>query len=205
MSTRGRRPEWDEDEWDEAPRSRGGSRRRPPRPPARTFGVPIVLGALVVGLLIGFIASCGGGGTSTVTEQVTVTAAAAAAQSADDVAPSGAGSRATITLAFLNGAGEVGLAGRRADGARALGYERVVAADAPELVDADQLWFRRGAAARAAQVAEDLGLENPTLAEAGNPVLDAAPDSAVIVVLGSAGASETAPADGGSPATSTTG
>lgn len=205
MSTRGRRPEWDEDEWEDEPRDRSRSRRRPPRPPARTFGLPIVIGALAVGLLIGFIASCGGGGTSTVTEQVTVTAAAGAEQPSADVVPSGPGSRATITLAFLNGAGEVGLAGRRADGARALGYERVVAADAPALVDADQLWFRRGAAARAAQVAEDLGLESPTLAEAGNPVLDAAPDSAVIVVLGSAGASETTPSDEVTSTTSTTG
>ena len=68
MSSRGREPEY-EDEWeDERPRSRG---RRPPPPPVRTFGLPIVVAALAVGLLIGFIASCGGGGTKTVTQTVT--------------------------------------------------------------------------------------------------------------------------------------
>ena len=184
MSSRGREPEY-EDEWqDERPR-RGG--RRPP-PPVRTFGLPIVVAALAVGLLIGFIASCGGGGTKTVTQTVTAPGPETSATPGAAV-PSGPGSRATITLAFLNGSGESGLAGSRADEARTLGYVKVTAADAPSDVIADQVVYRRGAAARAAQVALDLGLGAPTLLAAGDPVLAAAPSSAVIVLLGPSGAS----------------
>jgi len=185
VGSRGREPEYD-DEWeDERPRSRG---RRPPPPPARTFGLPIVVAALAVGLLIGFIANCGGGGTTTVTETTTVTAPETAATPGAAV-PSGPASRATITLAFLNGSGESGLAGARADEARTLGYVNVTAGDAPSEVSADQVVYRRGAAARAAQVAQDLGLDDPTLLPAGDPVLAAAPDAAVIVLLGPSGAS----------------
>lgn len=195
VSSRGREPEY-EDEWDDEPR-RGSRGRRPPPPPARTFGLPIVAAALAVGLLIGFIASCGGGGTKTVTETATVTAPEAAATPGAAV-PSGPGSRATITLAFLNGSGESGLAGTRADDARTLGYVNVTAADAPSEVSADQVVYRRGAAARAAQVALDLGLGDPTLLPAGDPVLAAAPDAAVIVLLGpSGGGTSTTPDDTG--------
>lgn len=195
MSSRGREPDYD-DEWDdEPPRSRG---RRPPPPPARTFSLPIVVAALAAGLLIGFIASCGGGGTTTVTETVTATTPETPATPGAAV-PSGPGSRATITLAFLNGSGESGLAGSRADEARALGYVNVTAADAPSDVTADQVVYRRGAAARAAQVALDLDLGDPTLLSAGDPVLAAAPDAAVIVLLGPSGASTST-----SPGTATT-
>ncbi len=187
MSSR-RPPQWDdEDEWDEPGNGRG--RRRPPPPPARSFGLPIVAGALVVGLVIGFIASCGGGGTTTVTDTVTVTAPAAAAPAGSgSVAPSGPASRATIALAILNGSGEDGLAGTRAEAANALGYENVTTGDAPARVTSDQVVYRQGAAARAAQVADDLGLEAPTLAKAGDPILDVVADAAVIVVLGPSGA-----------------
>ena len=200
MSSRGREPDFD-DEWEEErprSRSRGGGGRRPPPAPVRTFGLPIVVAALAVGLFIGFIASCGGGGTTTVTETRTVTAPEAAATPGAAV-PSGAASRATITLAFLNGSGEPGLAASRADAARTLGYVNIQTDDAPSSVDADRVVYRRGAAARAAQVAQDLGLAAPTLLPAGDPVLQVADASAVIVLLGPSDAAPATPGTGTAP------
>ncbi len=195
MSSRGREPEYD-DEWeDERPRSRG---RRPPPPPARTFGLPIVVAALAVGLFIGFISSCGGGGTKTVTQTQTVTAPESATTPGAAV-PSGAASRATITLAFLNGSGESGLAASRADAARTLGYVNIETDDAPSSVSSDRVVYRRGAAARAAQVAQDLGLPAPTLLAAGDPVLETASNSAVIVLLGPSGSTSTTPGTSTTP------
>lgn len=202
MSSRGREPDWDDD-WEG--RDRGGRRRPAPRRPARTFGLPIVAGALLVGLIIGFVASCGGGGTKTVTETQTVTAPQSSTPGA--AVPSGAASRATIALAFLNGSGESGLAASRADAARALGYQNVTVGDAPSPVTSDRVVYRKGAAARAAQVAQDLGLGAPTLLPAGDPVLTTAPDASVIVLLGPSGATTTTPDTTTSPdsPTSTTG
>ena len=202
MSSRGREPDWDDD-WEG--RDRSGRRRPAPRPPARQFGLLIVVAALLVGLIIGFVASCGGGGTKTVTETKTVTAPQASTPGA--AVPSGPASRATIALAFLNGSGEAGLAATRADAARALGYQNVTVGDAPSPVTSDRVVYRKGAAARAAQVAQDLGLDAPTLLPAGDPVLTTAPDAAVIVLLGPSGSTTTAPATTTTPGalTSTTG
>jgi LytR cell envelope-related transcriptional attenuator len=202
---RGREPDWDDD-WEGRDRS---PRRRPaPRRPARTFGLPIVAAALVVGLIIGFVASCGGGGTKTVTETQTVTAPTGGSSgSGTSAIPSGAASRATIALAFLNGSGESGLAASRADAARALGYQNVTVGDAPSPVTSDRVVYRKGAAGRAAQVAQDLGLDAPTLLPAGDPVLTTAPDASVIVLLGPSGATTTSPGTSTAPdaLTSTTG
>lgn len=199
MSSRGRDPQWDEEERDDRGRS---GRRRPPPPSARTFGLPIVAAALVVGLIIGFVASCGGGGTTTVTQTRTVTAPKSATAPSAAV-PSGPASRATIKLAILNGSGESGLAATRAGEARTLGYQNVTEGNAPSPVSADRIVYRKGAAARAAQVAADLGLDAPAPAETGDPLLDAAPDASVIVVLGPTGATTTTPGTG--TATSPTG
>lgn len=197
MSSRGREPDWDDD-WEG--RDRGTRRRPPARPPARQFGLPVVAAALLVGLIIGFVTSCGGGGTKTVTETKTVTAPTSSGGGTSAI-PSGPASRATITLAFLNGSGERGLAATRADAARVLGYQNVTVGDAPSPVASDRVVYRKGAAARAAQVAQDLGLEAPTLLQAGDRVLAAAPDASVIVLLGpSSGTSTTT-----TPRTSTTG
>lgn len=180
VSSRGRGPEWDEDEWeDERPR-----RRRPAPPPARTFGLPIVAAALLVGLIIGFIASCGGGGTKTVTATRTVTAPASTGGAGAAVVPSGPASRGTITVAFLNGSGEAGLAATKADVARGLGYQNVTVGDAPSSVSADAVVYRKGSAARAAQVAQDLGLGTPTQLTAGDAILTQAAGANVIVLLG---------------------
>ena len=64
-TTRSRPPDLDDLDWDEPP-----SRRPPPRRPrgggaARKVGLPVVGGALVIGLLVGFLANSGGGGTTT--------------------------------------------------------------------------------------------------------------------------------------------
>lgn len=195
MSSRGREPDWD-DEWEG--RDRSGRRRPAPRPPARQFGLPIVAAALLAGLIIGFVASCGGGGTKTVTTTKTVTAPESSG-TAGSAIPSGPASRATIALAFLNGSGESGLAASRADAARVLGYQNVTVGDAPSPVTSDRVVYRKGAAARAAQVAQDLGLDAPTLLPAGDPVLAAAQDASVIVLLGPSGSTST------TPGTSTTG
>lgn len=200
---RGREPDWDDD-WEGRDRS---PRRRPaPGRPARTFGLPIVAAALVVGLIIGFVASCGGGDTKTVTETRTVTAPESGSSGSSAI-PSGAASRATIALAFLNGSGESGLAASRADAARALGYQNVTVGDAPSAVTSDRVVYRKGAAGRAAQVAQDLGLDAPTLLPAGDPVLTTASDASVIVLLGPSGATTTAPSTSTTPdaQTSTTG
>lgn len=199
MSSRGRGPEWDDEgEWDDGD-DRERVRRRPPPPPVRTFGLPIVAAALLAGLIIGFIASCGGGGTKTVTQTETVTAPTAES-AAGTVAPSGPASRATIALAFLNGSGENGLAATRAEVARALGYANVVEGNAPSPVTSDLIVYRKGAAARAAQVAADLGLGTPTLATEGDPILETKPGAAVFVLLGPSTGT-----DGADPATETTG
>jgi hypothetical protein len=197
VSSRGRDPQWDEEDWDDRGRS---GRRRPPPPSARTFGLPIVGAALLVGLIIGFVASCGGGGTTTVTQTKTVTAPESASTPGAAV-PSGAASRATIKLAVLNGSGEAGLAATRAAEARALGYEDVTEGNAPAPVSADQVIYRKGAAARAAQVAQDLGLDDPVPATTGDPTLTVAPDATVIVVLGPTGGATTTTPDTGTTGT----
>ena len=200
---RGREPDWDDD-WEGRDRS---PRRRPaPRPPGRTFGLPIVAAALLVGLIIGFVASCGGGDTKTVTETKTVTAPTSSSSGSSAI-PSGAASRATIALAFLNGSGESGLAATRADAARGLGYQNVTVGDAPAPVTSDRVVYRKGAAGRAAQVAQDLRLDAPTLLQAGDPVLTTAADASVIVLLGPSGSTTTTPGTGTTPdaLTSTTG
>lgn len=190
MSSR-RPPEWDEDEWDDQP-SRGGRRTAPA--PARRFGVAAVAAALVGGLFVGYVANSGGGGTTTVTQSRTVTAPTDATAAAG-VNPSPASARATISLAVLNGSDESGLAATGADEARGLGYQRVSEGNAPAPVSADLVLHRAGAAPQAARVAQDLQLPTPELATDGDPVLDAAPDADVIVVLGPSGGSGT-PAGG---------
>ena len=189
-TTRSRPPDLDDLDWDEPP-----SRRPPPRRPrgggaARKVGLPVVGGALVIGLLVGFLANSGGGGTTTVTETRTVTAPAATSAPA----ASGAASRADIALAVLNGSDEAGLAGRTADQARSLGYELVTEGNAPTAAVSDSVVFREGAAAKARQVAADLGLPPPTKMTAGDALASVEPGADVIVVLGPTGAA--AGADG---------
>ncbi len=184
-TTRTRPPDLEDLDWDEPP-----SRRPPPRRPrgggaARKVGLPVVGGALVIGLLVGFLANSGSGGTTTITETRTVTAPAAASAPA----ASGAASRADIALAVLNGSDEAGLAGRTADQARALGYELVTDGNAPTAASADGVVFREGAAAKARQVAADLDLPAPTRLALDDPLAAVEPGADVIVVLGPTGAS----------------
>jgi hypothetical protein len=150
-------------------------------------GLPVVGGALVIGLLMGFLANSGGGGTTTITETRTVTAPAPAAASAP--AGSGAASRADVALAVLNGSDEAGLAGRAADRARGLGYELVTDGNAPTAELADRVVFREGAAAKARQVAADLDLPAPTRMAVDDPLAAVEPGAEVIVALGPSGAS----------------
>lgn len=175
--------DWHEDDWDEGPPP---PRRRPaPSARARTFGLPVVAAALVGGLFVGYVVSSGGGGTTTITQTKTVTApseelVAGASASAET-------SRATISLAVLNGSGESGLAAGTAEDARSLGYQQVTEGNAPSPVPADVVLHRQGAAPDAARVAEDLGLPEPSLAPVNDPVLAAAPDAEVVVLLGPTG------------------
>lgn len=186
--------DWDEDDWGDEPVARPRRRASSPRRRVRTFGLPVVAAALVGGLFVGYVASSGGGGTTTITETRTVTAPAAEVTAG--VQPSGEATRGTISLAVLNGSGESGLAARTAEGAREIGYESVVEGNAPSPVATDLVLHRQGAAPRAARVAEDLGLPEPELATADDPVLASAPDAEVIVVLGPTGAATTTD-DGG--------
>jgi hypothetical protein len=184
-TTRTRPPDLEDLDWDEPP-----SRRPPPRRPraggaARKVGLPVVGGALVVGLVVGFLVNSGGGGTTTITESRTVTAPAAASAPA----ASGAASRADIALAVLNGSDEAGLAGRTADQARALGYELITDGNAPTAESADRVVFREGASAKARQVAADLDLPPPTRMAADDALAAVEPGAEVVVVLGPTGAS----------------
>ena len=212
--TRAPRRETDsyDDEYDDVP-ARG--RRGPSGPTARRFGLPVVAAALVGGLFVGYIVSSGGSGTATVTETKTVSAPSSAA-APGAAAASGAASRATIALTVLNGSGESGLAGRTAQTAKQLGYTTVTAADAPSPTTSSQVVYREGFAAEAQQVATDLDLPTPTLAQTGSGLLAASPNAQVVVVLGSAAATgsgsgagfgsgsgsgtATAPATSGAPA-----
>jgi LytR cell envelope-related transcriptional attenuator len=164
-----------------ARRPRDPARTRPRSSPARTFGLPVLGGALLLGLLVGFLAR-GGGETKTVTSVKTVTAKAAAP--APDAA-SGAASRPTIALAVLNGSGESGLAASTAETAKGLGYTTVSEGNAPSQVGESHVYFRAGAAAQARQVAQDLSLPAPTRLPAGGELEGAAPaDARVVAVLG---------------------
>lgn len=177
--------DWDDDWDDERPRPR---RRAAPPARARTFGLPIVAAALIGGLFVGYVVSSGGGGTTTITQTKTVTAPSAEVADTGGVVPSGEATRATISLAVLNGSGENGLAASTAADARQIGYEEITEGNAPSLVDADMVLHRQGAAPRAARVAEDLGLPAPELASSDDPAFAAAPDADVVVVLGPSGA-----------------
>ncbi len=199
-----------EDEYDEPPRT--GGRRAPAGPRARRFGLPVVAAALVGGLFVGYLVSSGGSGTATVTETKTVSAPASASAPGAATA-SGAASRGSINLAVLNGSSQSGLARGTADTAEGLGYQNVFAADAPTPVTQSEVVYREGYAAQAQQVADDLQLPAPSPATVGSGVLAVAPDAQVVVVLGSASATDsaatgsgaadagaaTAPADGATP------
>lgn len=185
MSSRTRPPDLDLD-WEEP--TRPVRRRRPPAPPPRQmrrFGLPIVGAALFVGLVVGYLVSAGSGGTTTVTETTTVTAPAATPA---PVAASGQASRAGIALVVLNGSDEAGLAGRTAEEARTLGYEEVTEGNAPVPETTDRVLYQRGAAAEGRQVADDLGLPDPTRLAPTDPIADAVdPSAQVIVALGPTG------------------
>jgi hypothetical protein len=187
----GYEPEYEDyDEWDAPSRGRRGG--RPPRRRARTFAAPVVAGAAVLGLLIGWVAHSGGGGTTTVTQTKTVTAPAPTAAATP-------ASRPDTVLAVLNGSGEAGLAARTAETARGLGYTQVTEGNAPELVASDQVLYRAGAAAKARQVAQDLDLPSPTRLTSSDPLSVDPAAADVYVVLGpTAGAA--APSDGTSTA-----
>lgn len=186
MSTRTRPPQRDDLDWDEPP-----SRRPPPRSPrrpGRSVALPVAGGAVVVALLVGFLANSGGGGTTTITQTRTVTAPSSTAAPST----SGAASRADIALAVLNGSDESGLAGRTAAQAQALGYELVTEGNAPEPETTDRVLYRQGAASKARQVAADLDLPAPTKLAADDAIAAVEPGAEVIVAL--AGAGGTAPA-----------
>lgn len=183
VSSRTRLPEREELDWDEPPSRRPPPPRTPRRAP-RTVALPIAGGAVLLALLVGFLANSGGGGTTTITETRTVTAPSTAA------APSASGeaSRADIALAILNGSDESGLAGRTAAQAQGLGYELVSEGNAPEPESTDRVLYRQGAAAKARQVAEDLGLPAPTRLAADDAIASVEPGAEVIVALGPTGA-----------------
>ena len=156
MSTRTRPPELDEERYRRrtAPPSK---RRRPPAGPVRTFGPLALGGAILAGLLIGFLIGGSGGDTKTVTAVKTVTAPSATT-AADGTAPSGAASRATIALAVLNGSGVDGLAGQTAAQAKTLGYTQVTEGNAPPRTGPSIVYYRGSGQAEARQVADDLGI-----------------------------------------------
>ncbi len=186
MGTR-RTSDWYEDDFDEPVRARGRKTSGASRSPGRTFGLPVVAAALVGGLFIGYVVSSGGGGTTTITDVKTVTAPLEAT-APGGVTPSPESSRATISLALLNGSGEAGLAATTGQEARGIGYQDVTEGNAPAPVQADIVMYREGSAPQAARVAEDLGLPAPELATADDPALAAAPDADVVVLLGPTGA-----------------
>lgn len=185
MSSRTRLPERESDfTWEEPFRSDTRRRRPPTRRPPRKVALPVVGVALVLGLIVGFMAG-GSGGSTTVTETTTVTTEAAAA------APtaSGAGSRPDIDVAVLNGSGEAGLAARTGELLRGMGYAQVTEGNASGRVAADRVLYRAGAEAQALQVAADLGAGAPIPLADASGIAEAAPDADVVVVMGPSAAS----------------
>ena len=202
MSTRTRPPELDEERYRRRT-SPPSKRRRPPAGPVRTFGPLALGGAILAGLLIGFLIGGRGGDTKTVTAVKTVTAPATTA--AGGAAPSGAASRATIALAVLNGSGVDGLAGQTADQAKSLGYTQVTEGNAPPRSGPSVVYYRGSAQAEARQVADDLGIvSDPKRLPASGELAGAAPpDARVVAVLGSDAESANSVLEGGADATST--
>lgn len=200
MSSRTRLPERESEfTWEEPYRSGGGggggSRSTGAGRGAgpRKVALPLVGVALLAGLFIGFMVG-GSGGSTTVTQTNTVTEAAAPT----GPTASGPGSRATMSLAVLNGSGEDGLAARTAEQLQGMGYSEVTQGNAPSRVTADRVYYRPGAEANALQVASDLGAAAPIALADNSGIATAAPDSDVIVVKGpsSAGANGAAAGDG---------
>jgi len=93
--------------------------------------------------------------------------------------------RADIALAVLNGTETTGLAGQNAERAEALGYLTVPTGNAPTQTGPSVVYYRVGAEAAAARVAQDLDVVSVEPLPASGVLNAAAPaESVVILVLG---------------------
>lgn len=179
-----------------------------PPPPPPTGGawlrpVALILACLVLGFVGGWILR-GDDGTVTVLETGAPTATETAAGNGDGdgaappatTAPPGTTAeeeppppRSEISLVVLNGTDIAGFAGDTAAKARSLGYDGVIAGNAPTGTDPTTVYFATPDDEPAAgRVAADLEFDLVRALPAGGPIATAAegaaPGAEVVVVLG---------------------
>lgn len=93
--------------------------------------------------------------------------------------------RSAIKLAVLNGTGVTGRAGQTASQAESLGYQGVVAGNAPTSTDPSIVYYRAGQQSAAERVARDLEVTQVRALPASGSLATAAPaDAQVVLVLG---------------------
>jgi hypothetical protein len=161
---------------------------------------PLVLAAscLVLGFVGGWVLR-GDGGKSVVlpaapTDAVATTPSRPRVVTTPTARPPKAArvSRATVTVAVLNGSGVGGLAGKTSARAVSAGYaqDKVVVGNAPAQSGPSTVYYRPGARAAAQQAGRDLGIAKvlpiPT-GTAGTDLISLTPEAAssqVVVVLG---------------------
>ena len=122
----------------------------------------------------------GGPASTTPGGSATTTAPASTAP-----APTPPPPRSATRLAVLNGTSESGLAATTAGQAESLGYEGVVAGNAPTQSGPTVVYFRSGRRPAAQRVARDLQIEAIRPIPGGGALGDEVPEAAdVIIVLG---------------------
>jgi hypothetical protein len=164
---------------------------------------------LVIGFVLGWMVRGDGGGSATVVAQGdtteasepappadTATAPEETATAPDDTSTSGTTVTAEdettapppgeVPVAVLNGTGVTGLAAQTADELAADGYADVSTGNAPATTGPSTVYYRDGAEAAAAQLADDAGAAGGTAPlPAAGELADAVPSEAqVALVLG---------------------
>lgn len=172
----------------------------PPSPPPDRGGwlkpVALILACLVLGFVGGWILR-GDDGTVTVLEAGAPTAtettdgatstAPAPPPTATEEAPAPP-ARGAVGLVVLNGTDTAGLAGDTASEAESVGYESVIAGNAPTSTDPSVVYHAADQQPAAQRVASDLRIQRVQPLPGSGPIAQAAadadPEADVVVVLG---------------------
>ena len=148
----------------------------------------------MIGFVLGYMIA-GDDGPATVVAQGTTETVEAAPPPAE-TAPAGTTVTAeeeppppepdAVAVAVLNGTGVTGLAARTAEQLAGLGYDEVATGNAPATSGSSTVYFRPGAEAAAAKLAEDVGAAGGAAPlPASGELADAVPaDAQVALVLG---------------------
>ena len=169
---------------------------RPPRHGGWLRPVALIVACLVLGFLAGWVLR-GDDGTVTILDAGAPDAPPALTETDGSTTPTAPATtpeappppdRSTISLAILNGTDTAGLAGERASEAESIGYQGVVAGNAPTSTDPSTVYHAADQRPAAQRVARDLaiGAIRPLPASGGiaDAAAAAAPDADVVVVLG---------------------